>query len=55
MAVVEVELPSGYVFKLDKIDELKKESREIMRIDMKNSNTLGIFYFDKVRLEFIYV
>ena len=48
MAVIEIEMPSGYVFKSDKIDELKKENDEIKRIDMKNAGTLGVFYFDKV-------
>lgn len=49
MAVVEVELPSGYIFRPERIDELKKESEEIKRIDLKNSGTLAAFYFDKVR------
>ena len=50
MAVIEVELPSGYIFKADKIDQLKKEKNEIKRIDMKNADTLAVFYFDKVSL-----
>lgn len=48
MAVIEVELPSGYIYKPEKIDELKKEKDEIKRIDMKNSGTLAVFYFDKL-------
>jgi len=48
MAVIEVELPSGFVFKLEKIDELKQLRDEIKRIDMKNRDTLAVFYFDKL-------
>ena len=43
-----IELPSGYIFNYDKIDSLRKDNPDIKRIDMKNSNTLGVFYFDKV-------
>lgn len=48
MAVIDVELPSGYVFNIEKIDELRNEDNEIKRIDLKNSATLAAFYFDKV-------
>lgn len=48
MAVIEIETPSGYIFKADKIDALRGSNYDIKRIDMKNSGTLAVFYFDKV-------
>ncbi len=49
MAVMEVELPSGYVADVEALPSITR-AKEIKRIDTANGDTNVVIYFDRVSL-----
>lgn len=58
MAVMEVDLPSGYVADVDALPSVTR-AKEVKRIDTSNGDTNVVIYFDRViithSLDFSYV
>ena len=58
MAVMEVDLPSGYVADVDALTSIPR-AKEVKRIDTRNGDTNVVIYFDRViithSLNFSYV
>ena len=50
MAIMEVNLPSGYAVDRDSLDELK-EVRDYKRFDLENGDSRVSFYFDSLSSE----
>lgn len=48
MAVLEIAMPSGFVIGTEALDKLKVKFPTIKRIETKNSETVGIIYFDHI-------
>lgn len=48
MAVLEIAMPSGFVISTQSLDHLKSSLPIVKRIETKNSETVGIIYFDHI-------
>lgn len=53
MAVLEISMPSGFVIGTEALDKLKTKLPTIKRIETKNSETVGLIYFDHIGTETI--
>lgn len=51
MVVLEVTLPSGFVYNSELLNGLKSTKLLIKRIETKNADTMAIFYFDHLTSE----
>lgn len=51
MAVMEINLPSGYQVDEEQVKILTSVVPELQRVDVENDNTKLILYFDKVKKE----
>lgn len=51
MAILEISMPSGFVIGTETLDKLKTKLPIIKRIETKNSETVGIIYFDHIGTE----
>ena len=49
MAVMEVELPSGYAADVESLPNIRNQGLGIKRVDTENDDTRVIVYFDRVR------
>ena len=47
MAVMEVDLPSGYVADVDALTSIPR-AKEVKRIDTRNGDTNVVIYFDRI-------
>jgi len=48
MAIVEVNLPSGFEFDLDTVNDFKNKNPIVMRYEMEDGNTKANIYFDAI-------
>lgn len=48
MAVIEAELPTGFVADLQTIKETLEKSKDVKKIETKNGNTVVVIYLDNV-------
>ncbi len=48
MAVVEAELPTGFVADLQTIKENLKDNADVKKVETKNGNTVVVIYLDNV-------
>lgn len=46
MAVLEVELPSGFVVNAHSLDSIKRALPSVKKIETKNADTVAVVYFD---------
>lgn len=55
MTVLEVALPSGFVYNTDMLERLKSTIKTVKRVDTKNADTVAIVYFDYISVDPLHV
>lgn len=55
MTVLEIALPSGFVFNEEVLERLKTTIKTIKRIETKNGDTLAVIYFDYITIDPLHV
>jgi len=51
MAIMEVNLPSGFEFDADSLEDLKNKVTAVMRYDLEDGNTKADIYFNSIGRE----
>lgn len=51
MAVMEIDLPSGYTADTDALPSIKSQAQGVKRVESTNGDTNVVIYFDRVSVE----
>lgn len=51
MALLEVELPSGFAVDTDSLDKLKQTNKLVKKVETKRAESIAVIYFDHISKE----